>query len=137
MVHVARQAILDARGHVAGYELLYRGSVRDTACTVEGDVAGASVLSGAMLDLRLDAITDGRTPFINVTRSMLLNGVATLLRPSAAVFELLESIWRSTTSRRARPPRRCCRLRATSKWTCWSPPAARSPISCAGSRPGA
>ena len=92
MVHVARQAILDARGHVVGYELLYRGSVRDTACTIEGDVAGASVLTGAMLDLRLDTLTDGRTPFINVTRSMLLNGIATLLRPSLAVFELREDI---------------------------------------------
>jgi EAL and modified HD-GYP domain-containing signal transduction protein len=92
MVHVARQAILDARGHVVGYELLYRGSVRDTACTVEGDVAGASVLTGAMLDLRLDTLTDGRTPFINVTRSMLINGIATLLRPSLAVFELREDI---------------------------------------------
>jgi c-di-GMP-related signal transduction protein len=92
MVHVARQALLDARGHVVGYELLYRGSVRDTACTVEGDVAGASVLTGAMLDLRLDTLTDGRTPFINVTRSMLTNGIATLLRPSLAVFELREDI---------------------------------------------
>ena len=92
MVHVARQAILDARGHVIGYELLYRGSVRDTACTVEGDVAGASVLTGAMLDLRLDTLTDGRTAFINVTRSMLINGIATLLRPSLAVFELREDI---------------------------------------------
>jgi c-di-GMP-related signal transduction protein len=92
MVHVARQAILDARGHVIGYELLYRGSVRDTACTVEGDVAGASVLTGAMLDLRLETLTDGRTPFINVTRSMLINGIATLLRPSVAVFELREDI---------------------------------------------
>lgn len=25
VVHVARQGILDARGHVIGYELLYRG----------------------------------------------------------------------------------------------------------------
>jgi EAL and modified HD-GYP domain-containing signal transduction protein len=92
MVHVARQAILDTRGHVIGYELLYRGSVRDTACTIEGDVAGARILTGAVLDLRLDALTDGRTAFINVTRSMLLNGVATLLRPSLAVFELREDI---------------------------------------------
>jgi EAL and modified HD-GYP domain-containing signal transduction protein len=91
-VHIARQAILDARGHVVGYELLYRGSVRDTACTVEGDLAGASVLTGAVLDLRLEALTDGRTAFINITRSMLLNGVATLLRPALALFELREDV---------------------------------------------
>lgn len=92
MVHVARQAIFDARGHVVGYELLYRGSVRDTACTIDGDVAGATVLTGAVLDLRLDTLTDGRTAFINVTRSMLINGIATLFRPALAVFELREDI---------------------------------------------
>ena len=92
MVHVARQAIFDARGHVVGYELLYRGSVRDTACTIDGDIAGATVLTGAMLDLRLDTLTDGRTAFINVTRSMLINGIATLFRPSLAIFELHEDI---------------------------------------------
>jgi c-di-GMP-related signal transduction protein len=92
MVHVARQAIFDARGHVVGYELLYRGSVRDTACTIDGDIAGATVLTGAMLDLRLDMLTDGRTAFINVTRSMLINGIATLFRPALAVFELREDI---------------------------------------------
>jgi hypothetical protein len=45
-----------------------------------------------VLDFRLDALTDGRTAFINVTHSMLLNGVATLLRPSLALFELREDI---------------------------------------------
>ena len=45
-----------------------------------------------MLDLRLETITDGRTAFINLTRSLLLSGAATLLRPDVAVFELREDI---------------------------------------------
>jgi len=88
MVHIARQAMLDARGLVVAYELLYRGSVRDTACMADGDLAGARVLTGAVLDLRIDTLTDGRTAFINITRSMLLNGAATLLKPTVAVFEI-------------------------------------------------
>jgi len=88
MIHVARQAILDARGLVNAYELLYRGGLRDDADAVDEDVAGACVLTGAVLDLRIDRLTDGHTPFINITRSMLVNGAATLLRPNVAVFEI-------------------------------------------------
>jgi EAL and modified HD-GYP domain-containing signal transduction protein len=92
VVHVARQAILDARGHVIGYELLYRGSPQEPSCQADGDFAGARLLADAVLDLRLDTITDGRTAFINLTRSLLLNGAATLLRPDVAVFELREDV---------------------------------------------
>jgi len=91
-VHVARQGILDARGHVIGYELLYRSGPQAPSCTADGDFAGARLLADAVLDLRLDTITDGRTAFINLTRSLLLNGAATLLRPEVAVFELREDI---------------------------------------------
>ncbi len=92
VVHVARQGILDARGHVIGYELLYRDGANGPPGAVGADMAGARLLADAVLDLRLDTITDGRTAFINLTRSLLLNGAATLLRPEAAVFELGEDI---------------------------------------------
>jgi len=88
VVHVARQGILDARGHVIGYELLYRGGPQDPSATPDGDFAGARLLADAVLDLRLDTVTDGRTAFIHLTRSLLLTGAATLLRPGVAVFEL-------------------------------------------------
>jgi len=92
VVHVARQGILDARGHVIGYELLYRGGPQDTSGAADGDFAGARLLADAVLDLRLDTITDGRTAFINLTRSLLLTGAATLLRPEAAVFEIRDDV---------------------------------------------
>lgn len=88
VVHVARQGILDARGHVIGYELLYRGGPQDHSGTADGDFAGARLLADAVLDLRLETITDGRIAFINLTRSLLVSGAATLLRPEVAVFEL-------------------------------------------------
>ena len=56
---VARQPILDERGQVFGYELLYRGAPGDTACVVKSDLASASVITSAMLDLDLDGV-DGR-----------------------------------------------------------------------------
>ena len=92
VVHVARQGILDARGHLIGYELLYRDGANGVPCATGADMAGARLLADAVLDLRLDTITDGRTAFINLTRSLLLSGAATLLRPEVAVFELGEDI---------------------------------------------
>jgi EAL and modified HD-GYP domain-containing signal transduction protein len=90
VVHVARQGILDAHGHVIGYELRYRDGGRPTAS--DADLAGARLLADAVVDLRLDTVTDGRTAFIHLTRSLLLNGAATLLRPDAAVFQLRQDV---------------------------------------------
>jgi len=87
VVRVARQAILDARGYLAGYQLLYSGRTGEVAGG-DADVVGARLLADAVLDLRLNTVTDGRTAFIGLTRSLLLSGAATLLSPSAAVFEL-------------------------------------------------
>src|SRR5580765_8112573 len=91
-VCVARQPILDLAGRVYGYELLYRGSADATSCTTEGDIAGARVLSDAVLALGLDVLTNGRLAFINFTRSLLLNGAGTLLPPTSMVVELREDI---------------------------------------------
>ena len=54
--------------------------------------AGARVLSDAVLALGLDVLTNGRPAFLNFTRSLLLNGAATLLPPTSVVIELLESV---------------------------------------------
>jgi EAL and modified HD-GYP domain-containing signal transduction protein len=91
-LYVARQPILDARGEVFGYELLYRGAAAETACTAPGDVASARVLADTVLSLGLNSITDGRPAFLNLTRSLLLSPVIRLLSPAAAVFELHEDI---------------------------------------------
>ena len=91
-LYVARQPILDVRGEVFGYELLYRGAAADTACSAPGDVASARVLADTVLSLGLNAITDGRPAFLNLTRSLLVSPVIRLLSPAAAVFELHEDI---------------------------------------------
>jgi c-di-GMP-related signal transduction protein len=91
-VCVARQPILDLAGRVYGYELLYRNSSDATSCTTEGDIAGARVLSDAVLALGLDVLTNGRPAFLNFTRSLILNGAGTLLPPTSMVIELREDI---------------------------------------------
>jgi EAL and modified HD-GYP domain-containing signal transduction protein len=91
-LHVARQPILDDRGRVFGYELLYRHAAGDVACTADGDLASARVLTGALLDLGLDTLTSGRLAFLNVTRPLLLGQIDTLLPHNGVVIELLESV---------------------------------------------
>jgi EAL and modified HD-GYP domain-containing signal transduction protein len=91
-VYVARQPILDQAGKVFGYELLYRGAVHDTACTAEGDLAAARVLSDSLLALGLDTLTGGLQAFVNLTRPLLLNGAGTLLPKATTVLELREDI---------------------------------------------
>ena len=91
-VYIARQPILQPSGRVFGYELLYRAAAEDAACTTAGDMAGARVLTDAVLNIGLDILTDGQTAFLNLTRRLLLDGAATLLPQGSAVFELLEDI---------------------------------------------
>src|SRR5687767_3126793 len=91
-LYVARQPILDEHGRVFGYELLYRGGRDATSCSVESNLASASVLTSAVLDLGLETLTGGRPAFLNVTASLVIDRIDALVRPGAVVLELLETI---------------------------------------------
>jgi EAL and modified HD-GYP domain-containing signal transduction protein len=90
--YVARQPILDSNRKVFGYELLYRAGAEDVACTASPDMASASVLSDALLNIGFETLTDGRKGFMNVTRSLLLNDGGSLAPRGQSVLELLETI---------------------------------------------
>jgi len=89
-LYVARQAILDARWQVFGYELLYRAD--GGAANVSMDLAAARVMTDAVLNVGLDTLTGGRPAFLNLTRSLLVSEAWSVLAPSAVVFELHQSI---------------------------------------------
>ena len=91
-VYVARQPILDERGRVFGYELLYRAAPGDTSCSVESDLASASVMTSAIIDLGLDTLTGGRLAFLNVTAALVIEQIDALVPPGGVVLELLETI---------------------------------------------
>ena len=155
-LYVARQPILDEQGRVFGYELLYRGARDATSCSVESNLASASVLTSAVLDLGLETLTGGRPAFLNVTASLVIDRIDALVPPGAVVLELLETIdvtpelidacrttqveGLSACARRFRRPglplRRCSRMSLSSRSTCWQrrcPRSARCPT--ASSRP--
>jgi len=91
-IAIARQPLLDARGEVHGYELLFRETARHTSCTGPSTLASAMVVDAALLSVGLDTLTAGRRAFFNVTQEMLLDGTVTLLPREASVLELLENI---------------------------------------------
>jgi c-di-GMP-related signal transduction protein len=92
-IFLARQPILDRKGRVHAYELLYRGSGTDTTCeTPAPEEASARVLHGAVMTHGLASLTPGCPAFVNVTRPLLLKEISTLLPPGAVVLEVLETV---------------------------------------------
>lgn len=91
-VAIARQPVLDARGEIDGYELLFRESVRHTSCTGTPGRASAVVLDAALLSLGLETLTGGRRAYFNVTHDMLLDGSAALIPRESSVLEVLETV---------------------------------------------
>ncbi len=92
-IFVARQPIFDSRNNVLGYELLYRNdSTTPTAANGSGNGMSSQVMVDTVLGLGLGQLTGGRKAFINVSRSMLMDGLADLLDPENVVLELVETI---------------------------------------------
>ena len=88
LVYIARQPILDGAGQVFGYELLYRAREEDATCATPGDVASANVFTDAILTMGLEMLTNGRPAFVNLTRSLLLSGAATVLPAPSCILEI-------------------------------------------------
>ena len=91
-LYVARQPILDLQGQVFGYELLYRLAAGDRSFRGDRDIASATVLTGALLDLGLDTLTGGRVAFLNLTRSILVGNIESLVPRDDVVIEILENV---------------------------------------------
>jgi EAL and modified HD-GYP domain-containing signal transduction protein len=85
---LGRQPILDAQRHLFGYELLYRAADTDR---FSGDPEQAT---REVIDHWLMLIPEpNRTAsFVNCTRSVLVEGLVSLLDPQSTVLEILEDI---------------------------------------------
>jgi EAL and modified HD-GYP domain-containing signal transduction protein len=89
-VYIGRQAVLDAHGHVVGYELLYRRRGDDRAAGRADAEATRSVVSAAMLEFGLEHIVRDGVAFVNVTRDFLAAGLHRALPAERVVLEVLE-----------------------------------------------
>ncbi len=87
---VARQAILDRSQNVFGYEILFRNGVADFF-NADPDLAARSTLDSSLL-FGINSLCDNRRAFVNCTRDVLFKDLITLLPPSQAVAEILETV---------------------------------------------
>jgi EAL and modified HD-GYP domain-containing signal transduction protein len=87
---VARQPILDLRGKVHGYELLYRKGI-ETAFSGDVELASRTVLDDTVL-FGVEKFTGGTLAFINCTAETLTEDLVSVLPSDMAVLELLETV---------------------------------------------
>jgi len=88
--YVARQPILDVRGRVHGYELLFR-SGPEAAFSGDGDLATRTMLDNTVI-FGLEKLTAGLPAFVNCTREALTGDLVKVLPPSMTVLEILETL---------------------------------------------
>jgi len=95
MRYVARQPILDLRGKVHGYELLFRNGYEE-AFRGDGDLASRTMFDNTLL-YGLERLTCGLPAFVNCTTETLTGTLVHLLPSGMAVLEILETVDPSPT----------------------------------------
>jgi EAL and modified HD-GYP domain-containing signal transduction protein len=88
--YVARQPIMDLRGRVHGYELLFRAGP-EAVFRGDGDLATRTILDNTVI-YGLERLTGGLPAFVNCTRESLIEDLVHILPPSMTVLELLENL---------------------------------------------
>ncbi len=87
---MARQPILDLRGKVHGYELLFRNGP-EAMFRGDGDMATRTMLDSTVL-FGLGRLTAGLPAFVNCTEESLTRDLVHVLPSGMTVLEILEDI---------------------------------------------
>ncbi len=92
-VFVARQAILNRRKDVYGYELLFRSDPKQECFDgTDSWTATSHVIANTLFSAGLEGILCGKKAFINFDRAMLLDGCFSILPKEKLVIEILETV---------------------------------------------
>ncbi|MCD8553884.1 EAL domain-containing protein [Seleniivibrio sp.] len=89
--YIGRQPILDEKGLIFAYEVLYRSHGQTGASVTDNAAATARVLINAMQNFGLEKLLGGKKGFINADESTILDGAIDLLPKETFVIEILES----------------------------------------------
>lgn len=88
--YVARQPILNLRGEVYAYELLFRSGSK-AAFREDGDLATRTMLDNSVI-FGMEKLTAGLPGFVNSTMESLTERLVEVLPPSITVLEILETL---------------------------------------------
>ena len=91
-VFVARQPIFDHRKRVFGYELLFRSGPENYFTGTDPDQASSSLIESSMNVFGLQDLIGSKKAFINLTRRLIVDELATVLPRERTVLEVLETI---------------------------------------------
>lgn len=93
-IFVGRQPIFDRDDRLVAYELLYRGNPLDNAATgVSTAWMSAATITRTLLSMGgVERVADGKLAFVNVDRTVLLDGTTSVLDPARVVVEILETV---------------------------------------------
>src|ERR1700684_372923 len=89
-VFIGRQPIFDRGQRVVGYEILFRAEDHGEARVLDAESATATVVLNALTEIGLERIVGPHVAWINLSRESVLSGIAKMLPPAAAGFEILE-----------------------------------------------
>jgi len=89
-VFIGRQPIFDRGQRVVGYEILFRAEDDGEARVLDPESATATVVLNALTEIGLERIVGPHIAWINLSRESVLSGIAKMLPPAAAGFEILE-----------------------------------------------
>jgi c-di-GMP-related signal transduction protein len=89
---LGRQSILDRAQNLAGFELLFRSSQKNTAQFQDSDSATSLVINHAFNELGFKTVLGKYRGFINVSRNILMSDMVELLPKDQLAFEILETI---------------------------------------------
>ncbi len=97
LVHVGRQPILDTRGRLSAYELLFRRDATAEAADVgageqEADWATTQTILAAFSGFAASDLLGGYPGFVNLTRAFLVGQLPVPFSPDQAVLEVLETV---------------------------------------------
>jgi EAL and modified HD-GYP domain-containing signal transduction protein len=92
-IYLGRQPILNQKGRLYGYELLFRSARSPDAAQIHDDSAAtATVITHAFSELSLGQALDDKKVFINIGKELLFSDVLEFLNPEQVVLEILETI---------------------------------------------
>jgi EAL and modified HD-GYP domain-containing signal transduction protein len=91
-IYTARQAILNRKGNVVAYELLYRGGPENFFPSINPHKATSKLIMRTHLNQGLGLITDNKPALINFPEESILNGLPLILPPKQVVIEILETV---------------------------------------------
>ena len=91
-VYLARQPILDRRGDIFAYELLYRDNEENATNVGDNLHASARVLINTLNYIGLRTMTQEHKAFVKVDAKMLMDEITRAISPAYFVLEILENI---------------------------------------------